>query len=98
MMNKNNFNGKHWNPFLYCMSIKLNEYVAKLADYNAPLVFEKEDLTIYGNEADFEIIRKDGVHQWLKVPQTSVDGVLIDTVDRIEWACKKIKELLSENC
>lgn len=98
MMNKNNFNGKHWNPFLYCMSIKLNEYVAKLADYNAPLVFEKEDLTIYCNEADFEIIRKDGVHQWLKVPQTSVDGVLIDTVDRIEWACKKIKELLSENC
>lgn len=94
MMNKNNFNGKHWNPFLYCLFVKFKDRGAELSDYNAPLIFEDEEITVYCNESNYDVVMKDGSHCLLEIPQEKMDGYKVDSVDRIDWAYDKINAIL----
>ncbi len=97
MMNKNNFNGKHWSPYLFCLSKRMSTYNVKLADYNAPLIFENEEVAVQANEKSFKVIFADGNRRLLNVPQTTTDeGIAIDCVDRIDWAQKELEGILGE--
>ena len=97
MMNKNNFNGKHWNPYLFCIYKKMEGRGAKMVDYNAPLIFEKEELEVRGNETGYELKLMDGTILSLKVPQTERDGKMVDNVDRIDWGISQLHEVLGQS-
>ena len=96
MMNKINFNGKHWNPYLFCVYKELEGRGASLGDYNAPLIFEKEEVEVRGNETGYELKLKDGTIIPLKVPQTERNGKMVDEVDRIDLCVIKLKKLLDQ--
>lgn len=94
MMNKNNFNGKHWNPYLYCLFAKMTgKYKVKLGDYNDPLIFETEEIAVMANESDFELVFNDGSKQTINVHQ---DEEGIDTADRINMAEKELIAVLEK--
>lgn len=97
MMNKNNFNGKHWNPYLFCIYKELEGRGATMGDYNAPLIFEKEEVEVRGNETGYELKLKDGTFIPLKVPQTERNGKMVDEVDRIDLCLTELEKLLDQN-
>ena len=96
MMNKNNFNGKHWNPYLFCIFKQMEGGGVSMGDYNSPLIFEKEELEVRGNETGFEIKLKDGTILTLRVPQRERNGKMIDEEDRIVWGISRIQEVLDQ--
>ncbi|MBD5356354.1 MAG: DUF262 domain-containing protein [Bacteroides sp.] len=95
MMNRNNFNGKHWNPFLFCLSKRMRDLNPKLAEYNAPLIFENEEITLWGHEYGFEIKLKDDTRKTVNIPQQEAEGNMIDSVDRISFVEQQIRNLIS---
>lgn len=96
MMNKINYNGKHWNPYLYCLYEKMATLGATLGDYNAKLVFSNEEMMVEAQEAAFVVTFKDASQKTIDVPQTAINDVLTDNVDRIEWAYKELNTIISE--
>ena len=96
MMNKNNFNGKHWNPYLFCIYKELEGRGATMGDYNAPLIFEKEEVEVRGNETGYELKLKNGTIIPLKVPQTERNGKMVDVVDRIDLCLTELEKLLDQ--
>lgn len=67
-----------------------------MGDYNSPLIFEKEELEVRGNETGFEIKLKDGTILTLRVPQRERNGKMIDEEDRIVWGISRIQEVLDQ--
>ena len=96
MMNRNNYNGKHWNPYLFCLWRRMYDSGAKLADYNAPLIFEKEGITVRAYEESFEIIMSDDTRHIIKIPQTFIEDKETDTVDRIDFVQAELEKILNE--
>ena len=92
MMNKNNFNGKHWNPYLFCLYKKMEGLGATIGDYNASLIFENEEFEVRCNEHSYELEFKNGMTRSLDVPQTERDGKMLDAVDRVQSARAILQE------
>jgi hypothetical protein len=90
MMNKTNFNGKHWIPYLFCLHTKFPK--SNLGEYGDPLVFAEENMTITAYEDSFIVTFLDGSKSILSIPQKN--GV--DSVDRIVFAEEEIKRILQD--
>ena len=67
-----------------------------MGDYNAPLIFEKEEVEVRGNETGYELKLKNGTIIPLKVPQTERNGKMVDVVDRIDLCLTELEKLLDQ--
>lgn len=100
-LNKHQFNGQHWNPFLNVLYIKLKDvlkakYSTKILSFdnyggNLNLLHPIASISLVGN--GFKYFYQDEYEDWL-VPQDA-DG--IDTEDRILFAIGKIKEIVKRH-
>ena len=95
MMNRSQFNGKNWNPYLFCIQRELNN-VAYLEDYDALLLIPSKHLRIRAEENSF-VVFSDGASREYTVPKNAVSSMSgIDAVDRIEWFKAEIEELIKD--
>ena len=96
MMNRSQFNGKNWNPYLFCIQRELDN-VADLEEYDALLLIPSKNLRIRAEENSFVVLFPDGASREYKVPKNAVSSMSgIDAVDRIEWFKAKIEELIKD--
>lgn len=82
MMYKNQYNGRNWNPYLYCILEKLGNK-AELGEYDSALVIPELGWTVTAAEHSFIVSLPDGserIYPVRKNPKSDVDAV-----DRIEW-------------
>ena len=77
MMNKTQFNGLHWNPFLYCLSKKIAQ--SKINDYGGALSLLKHNVEIECFENYYKVSLSNKSEYVIHIPQ--IEGV--DSVDRI---------------
>ena len=77
MMNKTQFNGLHWNPFLYCLSKKIAQ--SKINDYGGALSLLKHNAEIECFENYYKVSLSNKSEYVIHIPQ--IEG--IDSVDRI---------------
>ena len=95
MMNRTNFNGKHWNPYLYCLFDEFSQshYSAQLGDYYENLKFGEEGIEIVFKEKSFNVIYANSGTQTFNIPQNDKG---FDTVDRVHFAFKTILDCLDD--
>lgn len=82
MMYKNQYNGRNWNPYLYCIWEKLGNK-AELGEYDSALVIPELGWIVTAAEHSFIVSLPDGserIYPVRKNPRSDVDAV-----DRIEW-------------
>ena len=82
MMYKNQYNGRNWNPYLYCIWEKLGNQ-AELGEYDNALVIPELGWVVTAAEHSFIVTLPDGserIYPVRKNPRSDVDAV-----DRIEW-------------
>ena len=98
-LNKHQFNGKHWNPFLNVIyQILTNELKEKnkdklflLDNYGGNLYLLQPVSSVASADDGFEYFFQENKEQW----QISQDEEGIDTKDRIAYAVEKIKTIIS---
>ena len=99
-LNKHQFNGRHWNPFLNVIFQRLapvleNEYKKKLLElgnYGENLVIHQPVSSLASTGTGFIYYFKDTNEAW-DVAQEE----MIDKIDRIEFAVTKIKNLVQKS-
>lgn len=79
MMKETNFNGYHWNPFLFCLSKKIKG--STIGNYNHALVLPNGICELLCHNSYYELKIANEPTLIIKIPQ--IDG--IDTVDRINF-------------
>lgn len=92
MMYKNQYNGRNWNPYLYCIWEKLGNK-AKLGEYDSALVIPELDWTVTAAEHSFIVSLPDGSKRIYPVRKNP--GSDVDAVDRIEWFTDIVNAALS---
>ena len=95
-LNKHQFNGRHWNPFLNVIYQDLleveGEKIVALDNYGGNLKILKPNFSLAATEKGFIYYFQDTNEEW-NVTQNDND---IDVVDRIKFAIDKIKEKVKE--
>ena len=100
-LNKHQFNGKHWDPYLNVIYYRLkgmlkgnhNNAVLSLGDYGENLNILHPISSIASNERGFVYFESDRQEEWY-VEQTE-EGV--DKYDRIVYAIDKIREVVAND-
>lgn len=80
MMKEHNFNGFHWNPFLFCLSKKIEG--SSIGNYNAHLVLPNGVSELSCHEDHYILYIANEPNRKIMIPQ---DGDGIDVVDRINY-------------
>ena len=103
-LNKHQFNGRHWNPFLNVIYNSLAEdlknkyrrYILNLMDYGNDLEILKPASSLIATQTGFILqrARKDENRSWEKENWDVAQDGMVDTVDRVEFAIEKLTELV----
>ena len=83
MMKETNFNGYHWNPFLFCLNKKIPG--SSLGNYNHALVLPNGISELLCHNDYYELRVANEPTMIIPIPQTNG----IDAVDRIDYLIPK---------
>ena len=83
MMKETNFNGYHWNPFLFCLNKKIPE--SSLGNYNHALVLPNGICELLCHNDYYELREANKPTMIIPIPKTNG----IDAVDRIDYLIPK---------
>lgn len=83
MMKETNFNGYHWNPFLFCLNKKIPE--SSLGNYNHALVLPNGICELLCHNDYYELREANKPTMTIPIPKTNG----IDAVDRIDYLIPK---------
>lgn len=100
-LNKHQFNGQHWNPFLNVLNCMLTPYfeqlygqnIVTLGNYGENLTILQPLSSLAANQTGYTFYQQNDQESWTVSQNT--DG--IDTEDRIEYSIRKISAIVNES-